>query len=46
MCLAEAARSGRVEMVDLWLHLGANPTQRDLGLSAMANALMSGMRQW
>jgi ankyrin repeat protein len=42
MCLAEAARSGSVEMVDLWLHLGANPAQKGPGLSAMANALMSG----
>jgi hypothetical protein len=42
MCLAEAARSGSVEMVDLWLHLGANPTQKGPGLSAMASALMSG----
>jgi ankyrin repeat protein len=29
-------------MVDLWLHLGANPTQKGPGLSAMASALMSG----
>jgi ankyrin repeat protein len=42
MCLAEAARSGSVEMVDLWLHLGANPTRKGPGLSAMASALMSG----
>ncbi len=42
MCLGQAARSGNLAMVELWLKLGADPTKKGPGLSAMANAMISG----